>query len=335
MVKKSEVSNDKSPEKIKRGWNEPVSKPKKNQENVETTLKCPECSSHHLKRDYSHAEVICADCGLVLEDNIVDQGPEWRAFDMQQENALARGGPPMSATLPDKGLSTEISPTNRDYYGRAISNKNQSMLFRMRKWQRRARASKSAERNMAVAMREMQAVATNLKLPRRIQEAAAFIYRKAIQQQSLSGRAIEMVACAALYAACRQEGIPRTLTEISRHSRYSRKEISRTYQVMVKALKMHSMPPMPEDYLPRICSKLELTPKVETAARDLLRAAQDVPLTNSVPISLAAAAIYIASIINNERRKQKDVAKAADLTEVTIRSRYKEMAKFLNIDIHV
>ena len=58
---------------------------------------------------------------------------------------------------------------------------------------------------------------------------------------------------------------------------------------------MHSMPPLPEDYLPRICSKLELSPKVEGAARDLLRAAQDVPLTNSVPISLAAAAVYIAA----------------------------------------
>ena len=301
---------------------------------VDEVTACPDCKGTHLKRDYDHAEIVCADCGLVLEDNIVDTGPEWRAFDMQQENALARAGPPMSTTLPDKGLSTEISPTNRDYYGRSISNKNQSMLFRMRKWQRRARASKSAERNMAVAMREMQAVATNLKLPRRIQETAAFIYRRAIQEQSLSGRAIEMVACAALYAACRQEGVPRTLTEISRHSRYSRKEISRTYQVMVKALKMHSMPPLPEDYLPRICSKLEL-PKVEGAARDLLRAAQDVPLTNSVPISLAAAAVYIASIVNNERRKQKDVARAADLTEVTIRSRYKEMAQFLNIDIHI
>jgi transcription initiation factor TFIIB len=266
------------------------------------------------------------------DENIFDTGPEWRAFDMQQENALARAGPPMQTTLPDMGLSTEISPTNRDYYGRSISNRNQSMLFRMRKWQRRGRASKSAERNMAVAMREMQTVATNLKLPRRIQETAAFIYRRATQEQSLSGRAIERVVCAALYAACRQESVPRTLTEISQHSRYSRKEISRTYQVMVK---MHSMPPLPEDYLPRICSKLELSPKVEGAARDLLRAAQDVPLTNSVPISLAAAAVYIASIVNNERRKQKDVARAADLTEVTIRSRYKEMAQFLNIDIHI
>ena len=170
-------------------------------EKVDEVTSCPDCKGTHLKRDYDHAEIVCADCGLVLEDNIVDTGPEWRAFDMQQENALARAGPPMSTTLPDKGLSTEISPTNRDYYGRSISNRNQSMLFRMRKWQRRARASKSAERNMAVAMREMQAVATNLKLPRRIQETAAFIYRRAIQEQSLSGRAIEMVACAALYAA--------------------------------------------------------------------------------------------------------------------------------------
>lgn len=305
------------------------------QQKTEEVLVCTECGSHHLERDYSHAELVCADCGLVLEDNIVDQGPEWRAFDMQQENALARAGPPMSVTLPDKGLATEISPTNRDYYGRAISNRNQSMLFRMRKWQRRAHASKSAERNMAVAMREMQAVATNLKLPRRIQEAAAFTYRQAIQHQALNGRAIEMVACAALYAACRQQGVPRTLTEISKHSRYSRKEISRTYQVMIKALKMHSMPPLPEDYLPRICSNLELSPAVEANARDVLRAAQDVPLTNSVPISLAAAAVYISSIVCNERRKQKDVARAANLTEVTIRSRYKEIAQFLNIEIRI
>ena len=302
---------------------------------VEELTECSECKSEHIVRDYKRGEITCRNCGLVVDDQVIDLGPEWRAFDSEQNERRARGGAPMTVMVHDKGLSTEISPTNRDYYGRSISNRNQSMLFRMRKWQRRARASKSAERNMAVAMREMQAVATNLKLPRRIQETAAFIYRRAIQEQSLSGRAIEMVACAALYAACRQEGVPRTLTEISRHSRYSRKEISRTYQVMVKALKMHSMPPLPEDYLPRICSKLELSPKVEGAARDLLRAAQDVPLTNSVPISLAAAAVYIASIVNNERRKQKDVARAADLTEVTIRSRYKEMAQFLNIDIHI
>ena len=124
---------------------------KTNKENVDEITECPDCKSTHLKRDYDHAEIVSADCGLVLEENIVDTGPEWRAFDMQQENALARAGPPMSTTLPDKGLPTEISPTNRHYYGRSITNRNQSMLFRMRKWQRRARASKSAERNMAVA----------------------------------------------------------------------------------------------------------------------------------------------------------------------------------------
>ena len=64
-------------------------------ENVDEVVECPDCKGTHLKRDYDHAEIVCADCGLVLEDNIVDTGPEWRAFDMQQENALARAGPPM------------------------------------------------------------------------------------------------------------------------------------------------------------------------------------------------------------------------------------------------
>ena len=45
-------------------------------EKVDEVTTCPDCKSTHLKRDYDHAEIVCADCGLVLEDNIVDTGPE-------------------------------------------------------------------------------------------------------------------------------------------------------------------------------------------------------------------------------------------------------------------
>jgi transcription initiation factor TFIIB len=241
------------------------------EEKVDEITACPDCKSTHLKRDYDHAEIVCADCGLVLEENIVDTGPEWRAFDMQQENALARAGPPMSTTLPDKGLSTEISPTNRDYYGRSISNRNQSMLFRMRKWQRRARASKSAERNMAVAMREMQAVATNLKLPRRIQETAAFIYRRAIQEQSLSGRAIEMVAASALYAACRDTETPRTLKDIGGASNIKRKDIARCYRLLLRELNLRMPVVDPVKCISRIASKANLSEKTKRKATKILQ----------------------------------------------------------------
>ena len=86
-----------------------ATKTKKKGEKVEDILTCSECGSGHLKRDYDHAEVVCADCGLVLEENIVDPGPEWRAFDMQQENALARAGPPMSTTISSWRLSPSLT----------------------------------------------------------------------------------------------------------------------------------------------------------------------------------------------------------------------------------
>ena len=81
------------------------------EEKVEEVTACPDCKSNHLKRDYDHAEIVCADCGLVLEENIVDTGPEWRAFDMQQENALARAADAVQLALSD-GLEAAANVYN-------------------------------------------------------------------------------------------------------------------------------------------------------------------------------------------------------------------------------
>ncbi|UCH03196.1 MAG: hypothetical protein JSV20_00670 [Candidatus Bathyarchaeota archaeon] len=40
---------------------------------------------------------------------------------------------------------------------------------------------------------------------------------------------------------------------------------------------------------------------------------------------MAAAALYIASKMNHEKIIQKELAKAAEVTEVTIRNRYKRL----------
>ena len=311
-----------------------ATKSKKKGEKVDEILTCPECSSSHLKRDYDHAEVVCADCGLVLEENIVDPGPEWRAFDMQQENALARAGPPMSTTLPDKGLSTEISPSNRDYYGRSISNRNQSMLFRMRKWQNRTRASTSADRNLALALKELNRLASKIGLHRQVREEAAMLYRRAVNQNLVRGRSVEGVAAAALYGACRRCEVPRTLNEITEASRASKKEVGRTYRYISRELKLNLQPASPVVYIERFCKELKLPGHVENAAIRILNQAVEAELTSGRgPTGVAAAAIYIASVLYNMRKTQKQIAMTVGVTEVTIRNRYKELAENLDISV--
>ncbi|HOG97316.1 MAG TPA: TFIIB-type zinc ribbon-containing protein, partial [Methanothrix soehngenii] len=126
------------------------------------TVECPECKSHTLVRDYERAELVCSDCGLVIDENFIDQGPEWRAFDHDQRMKRSRVGAPMTYTIHDKGLSTMIDWRNRDSYGKTISSKNRAQLYRLRKWQRRIRVSNATERNLAFALSELDRMASAL-----------------------------------------------------------------------------------------------------------------------------------------------------------------------------
>lgn len=305
-------------------------------EQVEETLRCPECDSTNLAYDESRGELVCQECGLVIEAGMIDQGPEWRAFDMEQGEKRQRTGAPMTYTIHDKGLSTTIGWKNKDSYGKSIPTKNRAQLYRLRKWQRRIRVSNATERNLAFALGELDRMASGMGLPRNVRETAAMIYRKAVNKNLIRGRSIEGVVAASLYAACRQCGVPRTLDEIAGSSRVTRKEIGRTYRFMTRELKLKLMPTRPQDYVSRFCSELKLSGEVQSQALDILKQAAERELTSGRgPTGVAAAAIYIASILSNERRTQREVADVAGVTEVTIRNRYKELTEKLGLDVEL
>ncbi len=297
---------------------------------------CPECGGKHLTRDYERGELICEDCGLVLDESMIDQGPEWRAFDVEQGERRARTGAPMTYTIHDKGLSTEIGWKNKDSYGKSIPTRNRAQLYRLRKWQRRIRVSNATERNLAFALSELDRMASSIGLPRNVRETAAMVYRKAVNKNLIRGRSIEGVVAASLYAACRQCGVPRTLDEIASCSRVGRKEIGRTYRFMTRELKLRLIPTRPRDYISRFCSELKLSGEVQAKTLDILKEATEKELTSGRgPTGVAAASIYIASFLCNERRTQREVADIAGVTEVTIRNRYKELTEKLGIEVQL
>jgi transcription initiation factor TFIIB len=305
---------------------------------------CPECGSPRLIRDYRRGEFICQDCGLVLEDTYIDAGPEWRAFDVEEKVKKTRTGAPITYTIPDKGLTTTIDWRNQDSYGKSIPIRNRSWFFRLRRWQRRMRISNATERNLTFALNEIDIIASALGLPKSVREIAAFVYRRALAKNLTRGRSIEGVVAAALYAACRQVGIVRTIDEIAAYSKLQRKkpansrsnkkEIGKTYRFIARELDMKLMPTNPSDYVPKFCTALGLSGDIQKEAIEIIRKADERGLTSGRgPVGVAAAAIYIASIVGGERRTQGEVAKVAGVTEVTIRNRYRELCLKLGIDI--
>jgi len=169
-------------------------------------------------------------------------------------------------------------------------------------------------------------MASALGLPESVRETASVIYRRALDENLLPGRSIEGVATASLYAAARQAGTPRSLDEIDGVSRVEKDEIARTYRYVVRELGLEVAPADPESYVPRFASDLELSEEVERRARELLSTAKRKGVhSGKSPVGLAAAAVYAASLLSNEKVTQNEVSEVANISEVTIRNRYHEL----------
>jgi transcription initiation factor TFIIB len=297
-------------------------------------MACIECNSTKLIKDYERAEIVCMNCGLVLHEKLMDDGPEWRAFDMEQMDKRSRVGAPTTYTIHDKGLSTMIDWRNQDIFGKNLTPKRRAQIYRLRKWQRRIRVSDAKERNLAVALSELDRMASHLSLPRNVREVAAMIYRRAVDSRLIRGRSIEGVCAASLYAACRRCRIPRTLEEIAGFAKVNKKEIGRSYRYIARKLNINIPPTDPVDYISRFVSDLKLSGMVQKKSIEILRDAVTSGLTSGRgPMGLAAASIYIASLLFNERRTQREIAETAKVTEVTVRNRYKELVDKLKINI--
>lgn len=301
-----------------------------------TPTKCPECNGKRIIKDYEKGELLCAQCGLIITENIQDLGPDWRAFDAEQKAKRARGGAPIKYMRPNKGLMTEIDQYNRDIRGGRISPKKQAQLYRMRKWHKRVSIASSMERNLVIALAELDRVASSLGLPENLKESAALLYRKAVKEELIRGRLIESVVAAVIYAICRIQGIPRTLDEISKSSGMEKKEIGRAYRFLKSELDVNVPLTDPGQYVQKFATALRLGGNVQEEAIKLIKKALKKGLISGRgPTGVAAAALYIASAMFGEKRTQKEVADVAGVTEVTIRNRYRELKKELNLKINL
>jgi transcription initiation factor TFIIB len=289
--------------------------------------RCPECGSVSLTYDDQRGEVVCNDCGLIVEEKMVDSGQD-AGGQFDKSDKRGRSGAPMSMQKFDKGLTTNVGEISDIYKLEAGQTRK---FLRLKKWQERV--STSIERNLRLAMAELRRVASFLNLPSVVRDEASRVYNYVLQRGLVRGRSMESVIAACIYAACRSYNIPRTLDEIANASDVERKEIGRTYRFIVRKLKIKVTPSSPKDYISRFSSILHLSPKTQNEALKILKKADISELTSGRgPAGIAAAALYVAALMNDEKKTQREVADVAGITEVTIRNRYKELIDRLGFE---
>jgi len=289
--------------------------------------RCPECGSVNLSHDEQKGEIVCNDCGLLIEEKMVDTGQDVGGqFDKSEKKG--RGGAPLSIQKFDKGLATNVGEISDIY---KLEHGQTRKFLRLKKWQERV--STSIERNLRLAMAELRRETSFLNLPSVVRDESARVYNFVLQRGLVRGRSMESVIAACIYAACRSYNIPRTLDEIAATSDVPRKEIGRTYRFMIRKLGIKVRASAPKDYISRFSSILHLSPKTQNEALKILKKADISELTSGRgPAGIAAAALYVAALLNSEKRTQREVADVAGITEVTIRNRYKELIEQLGIE---
>ncbi|MBI4415508.1 MAG: transcription initiation factor IIB [Euryarchaeota archaeon] len=291
---------------------------------VDEPVACPECKSTHLVRDEQRGEVVCDGCGLVISDSAIDPGPEWSAFSVEEHDRLSRTGAPRGYTSQSISLTTVIPFAAKDSKGNPIPVREREKYFRMRKLQRHSDHSRPGERSLPETMVVLDRVASSLGLPKALEEQGGFLCKKALEKGLLRGRKIAAIVAAAVYASCRMGGVPRTLEELQQATGVRKKEIGKSYHVLLRELGLRVPPSKPADYVSRFCSELGLGTDVQRQTYKILKEieASDRSLALS-PVGTSAAAIYLASLACGKRRPQKLVAKVAGVSEVTLRNRFR------------
>lgn len=284
------------------------------------------CKTYPIITDSERGEMFCGGCGLVLVQNISDTSHE---SSYSQDFILSRTGPALSLTMHDKGLSTVIG-ADRDFSGNALSSKTKYEFNRLRTWDQRSKSRSTATLSKAFTL--LNGMKTKLGIPDNVVENAAYIYRKTVSAKLTRGRTMASLVSASLYAACRENNIPRTLDDIANAGNIERRILSRDLRTIIKKLGLKLNQYDISSFVSKISNNMNLKEKTKRDAFDILKRCESEEITaGKHPVAQAAASLYIACIINGEKISQKKFSKESGVSDVTIRNRVVLIKKTLKI----
>lgn len=289
---------------------------------------CCICNSGHQVTDLESGEIVCNNCGRVSSEKAVESRAEWRTF---ENSDLSRVGSPSSLAFHDMGLATIIGKANKDSAGRNLDASMNSAMSRLRTWDTRTRAHSAGQRNLISAFRELERLKDKFGLSDAIVQKTAYIYRKAQDMHLIRGRSKSSILAASIYIACREMGAQRTLGEVTKIADVKRKDLSRSYRLLVRELDIKVPLADPMKCITKIANKANLSEKTRRMAISTMNElVQKEMSAGKDPMGLAATVLYLSCLTNGEATTQRDVAEAAGVTEVTVRNRFNDLKSKLS-----
>lgn len=292
-------------------------------EGLDESLRCKICGGR-LVGDPERGEAFCQVCGCVLDEHIVDLGPEWKALDVEEKEKRVRVGSPITPRFHDYGLGSEIDYTQDSGPAESLGR---GSFDTFRVWQKRLRTSSPAERSLAHALSLINNLCSSLKMPTVVAETSAHIYRQLQKKGVVKSKSVAKVAAAVVYLASKIHEVERSVKEISEAARIEAKALHKYYRLIAAEVSVdHPLLPTVEKHIAKLANIMKVSPKTERIALQIFKATKALNIHDGKsPSGLAAACIYIASVINSENIPQREIAGAAEITDVTVRHRYKEI----------
>jgi transcription initiation factor TFIIB len=288
------------------------------------------CSSDSIITDYESGEVVCSKCGLVISDKIQESRV---AATIAINTRSAKTSTGQSPATPGSGHSTVIGRPNRDASGHILNGAMRYRMERLRKWDLRIKASESRDGNLKDALNELHSLKDKLGLPETIVEKTTYIYRKAQVKGFVRGRTVSAVLDAALYIACRELGIPKSIKEIAGASNVKPKILAKSYRVLITELDIKIPIVDPTKCVMTVSNKANVSEKSKRKAIDIICHLHRNEMTDGKdPMGIAAAVIYLVCQRAGEKKTQPVIAQAAGITEMTLRNRCKDI-KRLDLDL--
>ena len=300
--------------------------------NILQPQSCPECQSS-LVDDVQNGEIICSGCGVVVADQMVDHGPETISSNLEDRMKLARATGQTTYSQHDLGITTEISISTKDFSGKTINREVANQMNNLRKWQQRVRISSPRERRLANVLSKMGETCDGLNLSKNVLETASMIYRNLDGHVDVKGKSVASITVATIYMACKQCDVVRSLEEICKgicapkDVKSKTKLAARYYRTMVMEMGQLSAPVVTMGkYISKIANMTQTEVRVERLALEIAEKTKDSNIADGkAPNGIAAAYLYVASVLLGQNVLQRDVSSIAGVTEVTIRNRCKEI----------
>ena len=295
--------------------------------------KCTACDSAVID-DTQNGERICSGCGIVVAEQMEDHGPEVRSSSIEDKTKLARATGQATYAQHDLGIATEISIESRDFSGKKIDSEIASQMHRLGKWQKRIRISSSRERRLSNILAKITEICQNSSLPKNVIETASMIYRSLDGKNiEVKGKSVVGISAAVVYMACKRCDVIRSLDEILQggcHVKEIKPKVklaSRYYRTLAMEIGTTTTPIVTMDkYISKIANMTSTETRVERLAIEIAEKTKNRDLSDGkAPNGIAAAYLYIASILLGQNILQKDVSNVSGVTEVTIRNRCKEI----------